>query len=81
MVRPRTFAVLGFRNYYSLRASVAFGYGSHDEWNIARILNQRRRASDQFGVGNQIAILFDGGDVTPESFEETIADGYVGNCH
>src|SRR5215471_6376088 len=33
------------------------------------------------GVGNQIAILFDGGGVTPESFEETIADGYVGNCH
>jgi len=31
--------------------------------------------------GNQFAILFDGGGVTPESFEETIADGYVGNCH
>ena len=25
-----------FRNYYGLRASVAYSYGSHDEWNIAR---------------------------------------------
>lgn len=70
-----------FRNYYSLRASIAFSYGSHDEWNISRILNQRRRDSDQFGVGNQIAILFDGYGVSPGGFEEAIADGYVGSCH
>jgi S1/P1 Nuclease len=71
----------GFRNYYSLRASTAFSYGSHDEWNISHILNQRRRASDQFGVGSQIAILFDAHGVTPGSFEGSIADGYVGSCH
>jgi hypothetical protein len=70
----------GFRNYYSLRSSVAFSYGSHDEWNISRILNERRRASDQFGIGNQIAILFDGHAVTPGTFEERIADGNVGGC-
>jgi hypothetical protein len=50
----------GFRNYYALRASVAFSKGSHDEWNIAHLLNERRRASGQFEILNQIAILFDG---------------------
>src|SRR5579864_2494374 len=30
----------GFRNYYGLRASVAFSYGSHDEWNIAGAINE-----------------------------------------
>ena len=34
----------GFRNYYALHASVAFSLGSHDEWNISHILNERRRA-------------------------------------
>jgi hypothetical protein len=29
-----------FRNYYALRASVAFSLGSHDEWNIARAINE-----------------------------------------
>jgi len=33
----------GFRNYYALHASVAFSLGSHDEWNISHILNERRR--------------------------------------
>ena len=31
----------GFRNDDSLRASVAFSYGSHDEWNISHLLNER----------------------------------------
>jgi hypothetical protein len=31
----------GFRNYYGLRAAVSFSLGSHDEWNVARILNER----------------------------------------
>jgi len=35
----------GFRNYYSLRASISFSFGSHDEWNISHLLNERRRAS------------------------------------
>jgi hypothetical protein len=70
----------GFRNYYSLRASIAFSYGSHDEWNISHMLNERRRASDQFGVANQITILFDGHGVTPGAFEGAAAGGYVGRC-
>jgi len=32
-----------FRNYYALRASVAFSLGSHDEWNIARAVNENIR--------------------------------------
>jgi S1/P1 nuclease len=78
----------GFRNYYALRASVAFSYGSHDEWNIAELLNQRRRASDlpgsdsqQFGIGDQIAIFFDGQAVTPGNFDAGAAVGTVGSCH
>ncbi len=70
----------GFRNYYVLRASVAFSNGSHDEWNIAHLLNERRRASADFGILNQIAILFDGHGVTPGGFEGTIASGDAGGC-
>jgi hypothetical protein len=47
----------GFRNYYGLRASVAFSYGSHDEWNIARAINARRRGAADFGIANQLAIF------------------------
>jgi S1/P1 Nuclease len=70
----------GFRNYYSLRASISFSIGSHDEWNISHLLNERRRASDEFGIGNQISILFDGRGVTPGGFEGSAAGGNVGAC-
>jgi hypothetical protein len=70
----------GFRNYYALRASVSFSIGSHDEWNISHLLNERRRASDEFGIGNQISILFDGRGVTPGGFEGSIAAGNAGTC-
>ena len=36
-----------FRNYYGLRASVAASRGSHDEWNIVRLINERRRHDEQ----------------------------------
>jgi len=35
-----------FRDYYALRASVAFSLGSHDEWNIVRSINDTRRHAD-----------------------------------
>ena len=69
-----------FRNYYALRASVAFSYGSHDEWNIARMLNERRRGADDFGIARQLAILFDGHAVTPGDFEAGTAPGDTGRC-
>lgn len=69
-----------FRTYYGLRASVSFSYGSHDEWNIARALNERRRATPDLGIANQISILFDGRQVVPAAFEGTVAAGDAGRC-
>jgi hypothetical protein len=69
-----------FRDYYALRASVAFSYGSHDEWNIARIINERRRGADDFGIANQLSILFDGRAAAPGAAEASIAGGDVGRC-
>ena len=43
-----------FRNYYALKASTTFSKGAHDEWNIVRVLNERRRTHDRFGVANQL---------------------------
>jgi hypothetical protein len=69
-----------FRNHYGLRASVAFSYGSHDEWNIVRLLNERRRGADDFGIANQIAVMFDGRATPPADFEIGDAAGDVGRC-
>jgi hypothetical protein len=70
----------GFRNYYGLRASVSFSLGSHDEWNIARLLNERRRGATDLGIANQLAVLFDGRPVTPGDFENATTSGDVGRC-
>lgn len=69
-----------FHDYYALRASVSFSYGSHDEWNIVRDINERRRANTKFGLSNQLAVLFDGNAVPPGQFEAAIAAGDVGEC-
>jgi hypothetical protein len=70
----------GFRNYYGLRASVTFSLGSHDEWNIARLINQRRRDAADFGIPGQLAVFFDGQPVTPGGYENPAADGDAGRC-
>lgn len=70
-----------FRNYYGLKASVAFSYGSHDEWNILRLLNDKRRGGTQFGVANQIASFYDGRATPPSAAEQGISTGYVGRCN
>jgi len=70
----------GFRNYYGLRASVAYSYGSHDEWNIARLINDRRRGATDFGIANQLSVLFDGRPVSPGGYENPAASGDVGRC-
>jgi hypothetical protein len=69
-----------FRNYYALKASTTFSKGAHDEWNIIRALNERRRAHDRFGIANQLAVLFDGSGVAPSSSEGGTSDGYAGKC-
>ena len=70
----------GFRNYYGLKASVSFSYGSHDEWNIARLLNERRRGATEFGIAGQLPVLFDGQAVNPGSYKSPTASGDVGRC-
>jgi hypothetical protein len=69
-----------FRNYYTLRASVSFSNGAHDEWNIVRILNERRRADPKFGNTGQIPKFFDGKAVSSGEFENPIAAGSPGAC-
>jgi hypothetical protein len=70
----------GFRRYYGLRASVAFSKGSHDEWNIARVINERRRGTLSYDIANQLSVLFDGKPVPPSSYDSPTAAGYVGRC-
>ena len=70
-----------FRNYYGLRASVSFSRGSHDEWDIVRSINGKRRATDSgVGITDQIAVFFDGKAIPPAMFEEPTAAGYAGSC-
>jgi hypothetical protein len=69
-----------FRSYYGLRASVAYSYGSHDEWNIARLINVRRRGATDFGIANQLAIFFDGQPQSPGGYEDPTAPGDTGRC-
>lgn len=69
-----------FRNYYALRASVAFSLGSHDEWNIARGVNEKRRSAGRPGIARQWGIWFDGRPVSPSEYETPAAPGYAGTC-
>jgi hypothetical protein len=70
-----------FRNYYALRASGAFSRGSHDEWNIVRAINERRRhANKKTGVVTQLGVFFDGTALSPAMLETSIAPGDAGEC-
>jgi hypothetical protein len=59
---------------------VAYSYGSHDEWNIARLINMRRRGATDFGIANQLAIFFDGQPQSPGGYEDPTAPGDAGRC-
>jgi hypothetical protein len=67
-----------FREYYALRASVAFSLGSHDEWNIVATLNAARRASKDYGIARQLGVFFDGRPVAPGLLETQVAAGDAG---
>jgi hypothetical protein len=69
-----------FRNYYALRASAAFSVGAHDEWNVIRAVNARRRDDAKLGIGNQLPVLFDGRAVSAAEAEQLVAAGNVGAC-
>jgi hypothetical protein len=43
--KPEAVDRRSFRDYYGLRASVAFS-GWRDEWNIVRTVNEKRREAD-----------------------------------
>jgi hypothetical protein len=73
-------AKVDFRNYYGLRASVSYSYGSHDEWNIARLINVRRRGATDLGIANQLAIFFDGRPQSPGAYEIPTSPGDAGRC-
>jgi hypothetical protein len=69
-----------FRKYYALKASTAFSRGAHDEWNIIRLVNERRRNDSRLGIGNQLPVLFDGRGVPAANSESAVSEGYVGKC-
>jgi hypothetical protein len=70
-----------FRDYYGLSASVEYSYGSHDEWNIVRTINQKRREADRrAGIASQMGVFFDGHPVVPGLFENSIMPGDAGQC-
>jgi hypothetical protein len=69
-----------FRDYYGLRASVSFSYGSHDEWDIIRAINQKRIGDPNYGISRQISVLFDSKAAAPGLLETTVAPGNSGGC-
>ncbi len=69
-----------FRNYYTLRNSVAVSLGAHDEWNIFATINKKRRDDKRFGIGNQIPMMFDGRGTSGAEAEAMNSNGYIGVC-
>jgi hypothetical protein len=70
-----------FRNYYGLRAALSFSFGSHDEWNIVRSINTRRREADKVAsIAKQLGVMFDGHAVAPGLFEDPVMPGDAGSC-
>jgi hypothetical protein len=69
-----------FVSYYAFRASATASKGSHDEWNILRLINDARRSDKAFGVGDQVASYFDGRAVEVDDVESSVSPGYEGAC-
>lgn len=63
-----------FLRYYGMRCSVNFSDGAHDEWNIFRHVNKRRR--HEMGIGEQIPVYFDGRQLPGAVTEMPISHGY-----
>ncbi|MDP9096705.1 MAG: hypothetical protein M3N26_09185 [Pseudomonadota bacterium] len=74
---------LEFMRFYGLRASANFSLGSHDEWEIFRLINEGRRTKSAStamlggDTGDQIAGFFDGVQVDPASSQNRISPGYA----
>ncbi len=63
--------------FYTVRASVNYSMGSHDEWNIWKTLNELRLKHEQYGHGSQIAGYFDGKQIDPGAAESGLSKGYA----
>ena len=59
----------GFIRYYALRGSAAYSKGAHDEWNIVASINAKR------GIGEEIAVYFNGEPIEPGDYEDHTAIG------
>ena len=59
-----------FVRFYTLRASVAYSKGAHDEWNLFVKINKKR------GVGEMVPCFFDGRALSPAEMETEIMPGY-----
>jgi len=72
-----------FFRYYAVRASVNYSLGSHDEWNIFCLLNQRRLAATvdpgmlNGDVGMLLAGYFDGRQIDPAAMQLPTSRGYA----
>ncbi len=64
-----------FFRYYTVRASAAYSSGSHDEWNILRLLNKARMKV--LGIGEQIASFWGGRAATMGDLESPVSPGYA----
>ncbi len=68
---------LDFFRYYAMKAGTNFSRGSHDEWNIVHLLNAKRLTHpDIYGPEDQIAVFFDGKQISPGSYPTPASPGY-----
>lgn len=65
-----------FFRFYATRASATFSLGSHDEWNILRAVNERRRQG-KGRTGDQIAAFFEGRQIDMGGLEAPVTAGYA----
>ncbi len=69
---------LDFFRYYAMKAGTNFSRGSHDEWNIVHLLNTKRLSHPEiYGPEDQIAVFFDGKQISPGSYPTPAWPGYA----
>ncbi|MCI0415618.1 hypothetical protein L0222_22820 [bacterium] len=66
-----------FFRYYTIRASINFSKGSHDEWEILRLVNNKRMAKLPEEFGSLTVGYFDGRQIAPGAVEAKISKGYA----
>lgn len=67
-----------FFRYYAIKSGTNFSRGSHDEWNIVHLINTKRLAHPEvYGPEDQIAIYFDGKQISLGSYPTPAWPGYA----